>query len=121
MNPFDVAKDISFSKKGLIDNTNEGEYTPFLVNRYFSLFPDTIFYINEVNRRSHLDNKLQHDYLMYSIRKSKRFSKWIKKDKSDIIEAIQKHFGYTPSKAKEALKLLSKEQINIIMKLQTEA
>ena len=57
MNPFDVTKDISYDKKGIIDEYNENEYQPFLVNRYFSYFPDTIFYSNEMNRRSHINNK----------------------------------------------------------------
>jgi len=117
MNPFDIMKDLSYEKKGVLDD--EGDYNPFLTNRYFSYFPDTIFYANEMNMSKGLDNKLQHDYYFYSIRKNKRYSKWPKKDKIEILQAIQIYYGYNLSKAKEVLNILNKEQVDFILKRTT--
>ena len=103
MNPFDIIKDLSFGKKGLIDTSNEKEYIPFITNKAFSNFSDAIFYSNHLNMNSHLDNKLQHDYYLNSLRKNKRFSKWHKKDKSEALEAIQEYYGYNSVRAKEEI------------------
>jgi Bacteriophage clamp loader A subunit len=119
MNPFDIIKDLSYDKKILIDENNEGEYIPFLTNRFFSFFPDTIYYANEMNMAQSLDNKMQHDYYLYSLRKNKRFHKWPKKDNQEIIQAIQTYYGYSVSKAKEVLNLLNKEQVELILKRTT--
>ena len=117
MNPFDIIKDISYKKEGLISKHNESEYVPFLTNRHFSYFSDTIYYANLMNLYSFLDNQLQHDYLINIIRKNNRFTKWNKKDNKAVIEAVQKYYGYSESKAKEAIKLLNNEQLDFIFKI----
>jgi len=73
---------------------------------------DCIAYANEMNRRHHLDKKLQNDYLINTIRSRKRpFAKWVKAEKSEDIECIKLYYGYSSSKAREALRLFSNEQI----------
>jgi len=118
MKPFDIVTDISTSKKCLINRDNEKEYNPFIVNRAFSYFPDTIFYAQEMNFNHHADNLLQHDYLFYSLRKAKRFSKWTKKQQDDpnynYILAIQEYYKYSYRRAEEVLKILSQEQLDTI-------
>ena len=116
MNPFDVINDISLKKAGLITGDNEKDYNPFLTNRGLSYFPDTIFHAQEMNKLHHLDKKLQYDYLFNSIRKSKRFSKWSKKDNSKDIDAIIEYFGYSRRRAEEVLNILDKEQVKSIKK-----
>lgn len=115
MNPFDIAKDLSQYKKGLVTSENEREYSPFMINRYFSFFSDTIFYANDMNLNSGLDPLMQHDYYLRGIKKGKRYSKWFKKEKNSNLEAIQQYYGYNPSKAKEVYKLLNKKQIQYIV------
>lgn len=119
MNMFDIMKDLSYEKEGLIDDKNEGEYNPFLTNRFFSYFPDTIFYANQMNIANGLDNKLQHDYYLHSLRKNKRYSKWLKKENQEVIQAIQQYYGYSLSKAKEVFNILNKEHIEFILKKTT--
>jgi len=113
MNPFDIINDLSYNKKNLLEN--EGDYLPFIANKHFSYFSDTIFYSNELNMNSHLDKQLQHDYYFNIIRKCKRYAKWNKKDKSTALDAVQRYYQYSESKAKEVLKLLNKKQIQYIM------
>lgn len=116
MNPFDIIGDISLNKKRLIKETNEKDYPPFMVNRGLSYFIDTIMYANDMNLNHHIDKIMQHDYLFYSIRKAKRFSKWAKQKKHSDIEIIQEYYGYNHDKAKVALSILSDDQMKTIKK-----
>lgn len=90
----------------MTDNKSEKLYTPFIVNRCLSYFTDTILYANEMNRNPHVDNKLQYDYFLNSVRKRKRFSRWMKQESPDDLEFIKEHFNYSNKKAKEAIEVL---------------
>ena len=113
MNPFDYVKEILQGKKQLIvDDLTEKDYSPFLTNRSLSYHKDCIMFANEMNRRHHTDKKLQNDFLLNTVRSQKRpFAKWVKSEKSDNIECIKTIYGFSDTKAREALSLLSKEQI----------
>ena len=112
-NPFDYVNSILQNKKNLIiDELTEKEYQPFLVNRTLSYHKDCILYANEMNRRHLTDKKLQYDFLLNTIRSQKRpFAKWIKTEKSEDLECIKQVFGLSNEKAREAMRLLSNEQI----------
>ena len=121
MSPFDYVNAILKSKdKLIVDDITEKGYEPFLVNRSLSYHKDCVFYANEMNRRHHLDKKLQNDFLLNTIRSQKRtFAKWVKREKSEDIECVKLVYGFSDSKAREALRLLSNEQIQQL-KEQTE-
>lgn len=113
--PFDFVNSINFTKKDLMpDEAHEKQYVPFIVNRALSYFMDTVHYANEMNLNSSLDNKLQYQYLINSIRPQKRFSKWAKKQEDSDLDAVMEYFGYSYTKAKTAIELLSPEQIKTI-------
>jgi len=114
MNPFDILNSITYNKKRLIDESNENQYNAYQINKGLSYFVDTIFIAQEMNMNYHLDNLLQHDYLFNSVRKQKRYAKWVKKDKDDDIEAVKIYFNYGYRKAQEACNILTKDQINYI-------
>jgi hypothetical protein len=115
MTPFDIIDDITLNKKGIInDVVSEEQYDAFMVNKGLSQFKDTCLYAQQMNINYHLDKKLQFYYLFYSIRKSKRRTKWNKKQKDDDIEAIKSYYNYGYRKAEEALSILSKDQIAYI-------
>lgn len=113
MSPFDYVSAILQNKKKLIvDELTEKSYAPFLTNRSLSYHRDCIFYANEMNRYHHIDKKLQNDFLINIVRSQKRpFAKWVKAEKSEDLECIKQIFGFSESKAREAVRLLSKEQI----------
>jgi hypothetical protein len=53
--------------------------------------------------------------LINSIRKKKRFGgKWLSQAKLKDLEYVREYYGYSNEKAREALKILSKEQIEHI-------
>ena len=115
MGPFEFIKAINTSKDVMKDNSlAEKDYIPFLVNRGLSFFQDTVIQINEMNIRHYIDNKLQFDYLLNNIRPRKRWSKWLKPDKIDNLELVKTYFGFGNEKAKEALEVLSNEDIEEI-------
>lgn len=119
MNPFDFINAINQSKKDLIRDSENPElaeklYKPFVVNKGLSYFVDTIMYANEMNRAHNLDNMLQNDYYLNSIRPKKRFGKWHKRIDNDSIEVIQEYYKVSYSKAVEISNVLTEEQINLI-------
>ena len=109
---------INLSKKNLMDEDSltEKEYVPFIVNRTLSYFPDTVLYANEVNFRGHLDNRLQNDYLLNSIRKKKRFARWLKPDANEDVDVIKEYYSCNYKKAYEIAKVLTGEQLSLIHK-----
>jgi hypothetical protein len=114
----DWLNSINFQKNDLQDEdpTAIKQYSPYIINRCLSGFIDTIMYANEMNINNHLDGRLQYLYYLNTIRKKKRFSPWLKKDKINDLELVKKYYGYSNEKAKSALSLLNKEQINVIRK-----
>ena len=115
MNHFDYLNSINLTKQDImIDDDCEKAYNSFMVNRGLSYFQDTIIIANEMNRHHQLDSKLQYQFLINMIRKRKRFSKWAKAQKESDIDAVKEYYGYSNEKARQALTLLSPDQITII-------
>ena len=115
-NPFDYATAILQTKKQLIvDDLTEKDYNPFLINRAISQHKDCLAFANEMNSRHYLEKKLQFDYLLNTVRSMKRpFAKWAKAEKNDDLECVKLVYGLSDPKAREALRLLSKEEIQQI-------
>ncbi|MBC8442663.1 MAG: DNA polymerase clamp loader subunit A [Proteobacteria bacterium] len=108
---------INYSKESMLDTDDEmaqKDYVPFVINRCLSYFPDTILHANEMNKCSHIEKRLQFDYLRFAIRKRKRYSKWLKDETSENLDLIKRNFNYSNSKAKEALSILTSEDIENI-------
>lgn len=117
--PFDYMNAVSFSKEDIIGNNDqpdiiEREYTPYMVNRGFANFEDTILHANELNQRHHLFHRAQFDYYRGALRKRKRFSKWPKADKSADLDAIQEVYQCNRTVAKLYFKALTKENLKVI-------
>ena len=119
MNPFDFVKAINETKHDLIrgsENPDLAEtfYKPYVINKAFSYFKDTVMYANELNMYPNTDNKLQNDYYLNSIRKGKRYSKWHKKEEDDKIEAIIEYYNVNYARAREISNVLTDEQLDLI-------
>ena len=111
--PFDYVNQILQGKKQLIiDEVTEKGYEPFLTNRALSQHKDCVLFANEINQRHHLDKKMQSDFLLNTVRSVKRsFAKWAKSEKDDDIACIKLVYGLSDGKARDAMRLLTKEQI----------
>ena len=112
---FDYLNSINYNKTNLIvDEVTEKQYVPYLVNRGLSFNADTVVFANEMNSRPHLDKKLQYQFLINIIRPKKRYSKWIKNQKIENIDTVKEYYGFSSEKARQAVSLLSNEQIDHI-------
>ena len=87
----DWLNSINMTKEHLIDEDPdlEKDYPPFIVNKCLSGQLDSVLFANEMNKFPSLDKKLQYDFFINSLRKRKRFSPWLRKDKIKHIEAIR--------------------------------
>ena len=114
----DYLNAINVNKEPLLDESEsytKQSYPPFVVTRCLSYFPDTLFAANEMNTRPHLDSKMHFDFLRGAVRPRKRFSKWLKREEDDRIAALVEYYGISTRKAREAILVLSEEQIGDIV------
>jgi hypothetical protein len=114
----DWLNSINFTKEDLMkdDETSIKEYAPYIINKCLSGQIDTILFANEMNMNHHLDKRMQYSFYLNSLRKKKRFSPWLRKDKVTDLECIKQYYGYSNEKASQALKILTKEQLTFIKK-----
>lgn len=118
MNPFDFISDISNEKKYLLNTElDKKDYNPWMVNKGFSYFIDTILYSAELNLYPNVDKDMHHDYLFYSIRKKKRFSKWAKNKKDKDILKLAQHFVVSYERAKFFSEMLPDSEKNKILQI----
>ena len=116
MSPFDFVNQINHGKINLMDKTPEleREYKQFIINRALSFNHDTVLYANEMNVLNHLDAKLQFDFFLYSIRKKKRWGKWLKRENNEVLESIKEYYKCSYTKARDYVTLLNDEEIESI-------
>jgi hypothetical protein len=114
----DYLKAINETKENLLDTNDitwEKKYPPYVINRCMSMFYDTVMHSNEMNGLHFLPKRMQFHYFINSIRKKRRFGgKWLSQTKLKNLALVKEYYGYSNSKAKEALNILSKNQIENI-------
>ena len=114
MTPFDFVNLVLHAKKP-DDELDFKDYAPFIVNRSLSYHIDCVLYSNEMNLWPSTDKDMQYQYLLNSIRPMKRkFAPWQKSKNDENIDCVKTYFGYSNQKAKEALRILTDEQITEI-------
>ena len=112
----DWLNSINFTKENLTEENPDliKEYAPFIINKCLSGQIDTILFANEMNMNHHLDKDMQYSFYINTLRKRKRFSPWLRKDKVKDLECIKQYYGYSNEKALQSLKILSKQQLDFI-------
>ena len=112
----DWLNSINFNKENLIeeDSTLAKEYPPFIVNKCLSGHLDCVLFANEMNRYHFLDKDMQYNFYLNILRKKKRFSPWLRKEKVSDIEYVKQYYGYSNEKATQVLRILTSEQIAFI-------
>ena len=118
MNPFDYVNAINAGENIMTGTDNdelaERGYNPFLTNRQFSYFQDTVLIANEMNANGHLDSKLQFSFLINIIRPKKRFARWAKTEHHDDLECVVQYYNYSYEKAKQVMDILSSDDLDKI-------
>ncbi len=111
--PFDYVKAIN---DNFHDVDNFDKYVPYIVNKALSMHADCIMPVNYLNLNSHIDKELQYRYLANSVRRKKRYSKWIKNVIDEDIKLLAEAYNVNYEVAKEYKKLLSDDDIETIRK-----
>lgn len=117
--PFDFVKSASNTKKHLLDDEEYPdealkEYVPYVVNKSFSHFEDSLLHANEMNMRHAMPRFAQYEYYFQILRKRNRFSKWHKPEKDDDVSLLMEHYQCSKEVAKMYGKCLSVDQIEQI-------
>ena len=110
---------INFTKQDVMnteDLTWEKKYPAFIVNKCLSYHYDTLIAANEMNGYLFLPNNMQYHFLLNIVRKKKRFAKWMKAEKLKDLDYVKEYYGYSNEKAKTALSILTKDDIEHIKK-----
>jgi hypothetical protein len=113
----DYLNSINYTKKSVMDTDDpawERKYPAYIVNKCMSHHMDTVMYANEMNMCQHIDNKLQYDFFINTVRSRKRFSPWDKKQKMNDLDVVKQYYGYSNEKARQALNILTPDQLNVI-------
>ena len=111
----DWLNSINFTKENLAEDPEViKSYPPYIINRCLSGHLDCILFANEMNKNHQLSKDMQYSFYLNTLRKKKRFSPWLRKDKVTDLESVKQYYGYSNEKASQALKILTKEQINFI-------
>ena len=110
----DWLNSINQNKKNIYQEDPTARYLSYIVNRCMSGHLDTIMFANEMNLRPQLDSDMQYSFFLNSVRKRKRFSPWLRKDEIKDLDSVKRYYGYSNEKAKQALRILTKEQLNFI-------
>ena len=114
----DYLNAINFSKEKLLDTDDimwEKKYPPYIINKCLSMHYDCIAQANEINGFHFLPKKIQFHFFINSIRKRKRFGgKWLSSTKLKNLQYVKEYYGYSNDKAKSALDILTKDEINLI-------
>lgn len=109
----DIIPSILQNKKDVL--IDEKDYFPYLINKALSYHMDCILYANEMNTRPQLDKDMQYQYLKGSVRGYKRkFQKWEKLDTPEDLKLVKQHYKFSNEKAREAMKVLTPDQIEAI-------
>ena len=111
---FDFLNSINSSKEDKMTEENEKQYVPYKINHFLSGVMDAVIDANDMNCNSFLDKRLQYDYLRHSLRRKKRYAKWVKAEKLEYLECVMKYFDYSSARAKEVLNILTDEQLTEI-------
>lgn len=133
LSPFDFIKSINEGRKGkhllkecradqslehADPEASDKAYVPFIINRGFSYFKDTVIFANEMNIKSDIPARMQYDFYRYIVSPKRRFSKWGKKQNAnDDIKLIQKAYDYSRQKAEAVYPIFTKKQLNELRSL----
>jgi hypothetical protein len=89
----------------------EKDYVPFMINKGLSQFADTVLLANQVNQMSHIDKKMQFDFLYNTVKKGKRFGKWHKAESDDVVELLKSCYGYSDTYARSIVDMITPTEI----------
>jgi hypothetical protein len=121
LNPFEFIDAVGASKIDVVANSDDPseaikKYSPWLSNKHFSYFNDSVLHANEMNISHGLDPYLQYRYYLSVLPPRKRFTKWSSITDGDSVAAVSEWYGINRRRAREAIKILPKSAVEDIVK-----
>ena len=115
----DWLNSINQFKKNLMDEdpSVEKSYPQVIINKALSAHTDAVLFANEMNKNWELPKKMQYDFYINSLRPRRRFSPWTKKESIEYLDEVKEYYGITYTKALEAIRVLSQDQLEQIRKI----
>ena len=99
----------------------DSDYSQWRINNILSNYRETILYANEMNCHYGVTDQMHYDYLYNSIRKKRMKGvketdkeKKDRKQKEELQSLVSDYYKYNIVRTKEALKILTAEQLNFI-------
>lgn len=115
---FEFLKAITYTKKDLRkDERFDKSYNVFMINRFFSQHPKTIFLSNFISRFPDIPKELQYEFYSQLIEKENIYFNYQKKELTHpkkVVNIIKRVYEVGEGEAVELLKILSEEQIEQI-------
>lgn len=119
---FDLVNEINYGKTNVIalEGAGKSAYNAFMVNRALSQSADTVIPAQIMNFYHELDPDIQMEYLIRTIPKKKRYSKWAKDTPSEYLDCVVKWYNVSKSKALEIIDLLDADELAEIYRITTD-
>lgn len=120
---YDIFKDwipaVTATKENLFANCDEDavskQYSAFMVNRALSQYDEEyVIQANEMNQRPWISQRMQFDFLRYSLPKKKVWSKWAKAKADPKINILVEAYNISARKAEEILDLFSEDDFTML-------
>ena len=112
----DYLNTLNYSKDDLMEDDPgwKKNYPPYVINKCMSHHMDTLMFSNEMNRYPNLDKDMQYSFYLNTVRPKRRFSPWGKTQQVKDLNLVKQYYGYSNEKAKQALRILSPQQLDYI-------
>jgi len=110
----DFIPDLTIGKANLlrIDDDAHKDFSPYIINKFFSMGKGTIFYANEMNRYPNTCKKMVYDFYIHGVRKGKQFNPWAKPDKKEEdILLLMEYYQVNERVATQYVELLDEDDI----------
>lgn len=119
---FDWLNALGTDKNYLLDDNNQPDFVPFMINRGMSQNIDTVMYANEMNKHWQVSKEMVYDFYHHSVSKKKRYTKWAKQtgDQKEEIDLLINHYNINRTRAIEYLKVLTSDDIKLIKDMYEE-
>jgi len=117
---FAILKDINLEKTFSLhkDPDFQKAYDDFMINRYFSMSPETVLEANFMNIHNKLPKHVKYLFLSDVIEKKNRFLKYVKSDKEsqdkETIKYIQDLYRVNKNTAEGIAKTISQEEKDLL-------
>ena len=113
---FDFIKSINKKGELKVEPDNKGNYNKYIVNKNFSLYPDSIFFSNEMNMYNTVTEEMHFDFYYHSLEARNRWTPWPKKMLNEDLTMVQKYYKVGSKDAACILENMDEAELKLLKK-----